>query len=73
MRLATVIHAGATSAARVEGDEVVLLPEPDLGALLARTDWRDHAATADGRTALREDVRFAPTIPEPAQDPLRPA
>ena len=65
MRLATVIHAGATSAARVEGDEVVLLPEPDLGALLARTDWRDHAATADGRTALREDVRFAATIPSP--------
>ena len=65
MRLATVIHAGATSAARVEGDEVVLLPEPDLGALLARTDWRDYAATAGGRTTLREDVSFAATIPSP--------
>ncbi len=65
MRLATVIHAGATSAARVEGDEVVLLPEPDLGALLARTDWRDHAATAGRMTTAREAVRFAATIPSP--------
>ena len=65
MRLATVSYAGATSAARVEGDKVVLLPEPDLGALLARTDWREHAATAGRLTTTREDVRFAATVPSP--------
>jgi acylpyruvate hydrolase len=65
VRLATVIHAGATSAARVEGDEVVLLPEPDLGALLAQSDWRDRAARAGTVTARREDVSFAPTVPSP--------
>jgi acylpyruvate hydrolase len=65
VRLATVSYAGATSAARVEGDKVVLLPEPDLGALLARTDWREHAATAGRLTTTREDVRFAATVPSP--------
>jgi acylpyruvate hydrolase len=65
VRLATVIQAGATSAARVEGDDVVLLPEPDLGALLTRPDWRDYAAAAGGRTTPRDDVRFAATIPSP--------
>src|ERR1700722_17121925 len=65
VRLATVSYAGATSAARVEGDKVVLLPEPDLGALLARTDWREHAATAGRMTTTREDVRFAATVPGP--------
>jgi acylpyruvate hydrolase len=65
VRLATVSYAGATSAARVEGDKVVLLPEPDLGALLARTDWREHAATAGRMTTTREDVRFAATVPSP--------
>jgi acylpyruvate hydrolase len=65
VRLATVSHAGATAAARVAGDEVTLLPEPDLGALLARADWRERAATARGAAVARDDVRFAPTIPSP--------
>jgi acylpyruvate hydrolase len=65
VRLATVVHAGTIRAARVEGDDVILLPEPDLGVLLARADWRDYAAAASGTMTAREDVRLAPTVPSP--------
>jgi acylpyruvate hydrolase len=64
VRLATVVHAGSTSAARVEGDEVVLLTEPDLGALLEQDDWSEQAQAAGTRVS-RAEVRFAPVVPRP--------
>lgn len=48
MRLITVRRPdGATAAGRVEGDEVVVFAERDVGELLQHDDWRDRAA-ADG-------------------------
>ena len=63
MRLATVRRAdGTTAAARLEGDELVLLPYPDVVALLAEPDWRDAAgAGSDERVAL-SGADLAPTV-----------
>jgi acylpyruvate hydrolase len=53
MRLVTVRRPDGTAAARLEGDDLVLLPYPDVVTLLAEPGWRE-AATADGgeRVAL---------------------
>src|SRR5690349_4500907 len=48
MRLTTVVLEGCTRAARVEPDELVLLPAPDVGALLQQQDWHAEASAADG-------------------------
>jgi acylpyruvate hydrolase len=64
MRLATIRTAGGTTAVRVEDDHVVELADPDVGTLLARTDWRTHAA-ADGRRRPAVDLDFAPVVPRP--------
>jgi len=48
MRLATVRRTGTTSAARVDSDDLVLLPFPDVAALLAEPRWRKAAAAAGG-------------------------
>lgn len=64
MRLATVGYADSTFAARVEDDHVELLGAPDLGAMLERADWRDHA-NATIRIVSVEEVRFAPVVPRP--------
>lgn len=64
MRLATIRTPGGTEAVRVEDDHVVALGEPDVGALLARQDWRDRAA-ADGPASPATDLDFAPVVPRP--------
>ena len=46
MKLATVRIDGGTRAVRVDGDDLVDLGAPDLGAFLAREDWQDAAAAA---------------------------
>src|SRR5260370_41475423 len=65
MRLATIVTAGATVAARVEDDTVIELDAIDLGALLQRTDWRAAAAAADGRRHQLDQIRIAPVVPAP--------
>ena len=53
MRLATVRRSGGTTAAaRLDGGDLVLLPYPDLVALLAETDWRQAASAAGERIPL---------------------
>jgi acylpyruvate hydrolase len=47
MRLTTVVVDGATRAARVEHDDLILLPAPDVGALLGLPDWHSLAAAGD--------------------------
>jgi len=47
MRLTTAVVDGSPTAARIEADELVLLPAPDVGALLRRPDWRTVAAAPD--------------------------
>jgi len=62
MRLVTVRRAGGASrAGRVEGDAVVLLDAPDVGALLAA----GGDAGADGPTVPLSGADLAPVVPRP--------
>src|SRR2546423_13902660 len=56
MRLATIRRPdGTTHAARLDGDELVLLPYPDLVSLLGEPGWREAAVSPGGdRPALGE-------------------
>ena len=67
MRLATLRTPGGTHAARVDGDTAVELDEPDVGALLARHDWRDYAADAAGPRHLFAEAHLAPVVPRPGK------
>jgi acylpyruvate hydrolase len=62
MKLATVETADATtSAGRVDGDEIVLLPFRDIGELLASgEDWAERAALAGDRIPLSSARLVAP-------------
>jgi acylpyruvate hydrolase len=66
MRLSTIrVGSDVTSAARHEGDHVVLLPYSDIGALLsAGDDWRQRAAV-DGERILLDKAFLAPVVPHP--------
>jgi len=66
MRLATIRTANGTRAARVEGDDLVELDAPDVGALLqAGPDALAGAATATGATHPLATADFAPVVPRP--------
>ncbi|MFI1166930.1 fumarylacetoacetate hydrolase family protein [Streptomyces sp. NPDC020801] len=66
MRLATVRHLTQTRAARQEGDEYVLLPYGDLGALLSSgEDWRARAERETGERIAVGDEIHAPLVPHP--------
>ncbi|KUO12960.1 MULTISPECIES: fumarylacetoacetate hydrolase family protein [Streptomyces] len=68
MRLSTVrvAHDHGTAAARQDGDELVLLPFSDVGALLAAgDDWPQRAATADSERLPLAEVSLAPLVPHP--------
>jgi len=67
VRLATLRTPGGTHAARVDGDTAVELDEPDVGALLARQDWRDYAADAAGPRHLFAEAHLAPVVPRPGK------
>lgn len=54
MKLATIRTASGTSAARVEDDHVVVLPFPDMVALLHQADWRAAAGQGGEQVALDE-------------------
>lgn len=66
MRLSTVRLADhRLAAARHEGDELVLLPYSDVGALLATGDgWQERAA-ADGERVPLDPAALAPVVPHP--------
>ncbi len=65
MKLATIRTADGTRAVRVDEHEAVETGDTDLGALLARADWRDLAAAADGARHGVESLDYAPLIPRP--------
>jgi acylpyruvate hydrolase len=71
MRLATLRTPAGTVAVRIDGDVVTELAGiRDVGALLARPDWRDAAAAATGQTRVLADVRdedWAPVVPAPGK------
>lgn len=66
MRLATLRTTAGTRAARLDGDEYVLLEQSDVGALLASDeDWRRRAAATRGERIAARDADFATLIPHP--------
>ena len=64
MRLSSVLVDGREAAARVEADELVLLPFRDVGALLAEEGWRSLAAH-DGERVPLAQARLLPVVPRP--------
>ncbi len=70
MRLATLRTDSTTVAVRIDGDVVTELAGiPDVGALLARSDWR-VAAAVGGATRDIADIRdeeWAPVVPAPGK------
>jgi acylpyruvate hydrolase len=67
MKLATIRVAGGTAAVRMDGDTAIELGVPDVGGLLARSDWRDVATRADGRRHTAADLDYAPVVPRPSK------
>jgi acylpyruvate hydrolase len=65
MRLVSARVDGSSRAARMEGDDLVLLDFPSVGALLASgADWQTAAAAGGDRVAA-EGVPLAPLLPAP--------
>jgi acylpyruvate hydrolase len=65
VRLASVaLPDGRETAARVEGDHLVILPHRDVGELLAHDDWRARAC-ADGERVAASDATLLPVVPRP--------
>jgi acylpyruvate hydrolase len=63
MRLATIRRPdGTTAAARLDGDDLVLLPYPDVVALLAEPGWQEAAASAGGEHVALAGADLAPTV-----------
>jgi len=66
MRFATIRTADGHQAARVDGDDLVLLPFDDVGQLIASgSDWASHAEDEDGERVALADADFAPLTPAP--------
>jgi acylpyruvate hydrolase len=66
MKVATIRINDGARAARVEGDELVVLPFSDVGQLVASgEDWAARAATAVGSRISLAGADFAPLIPAP--------
>ena len=76
MKLATIrvpstVAGPATRAVKLVGDVLVDLGDADLGAFLARPDWRERAEAArtdDGASTYpAADADFAPLVPQPSK------
>jgi acylpyruvate hydrolase len=66
MRLATIRRPdGTTVAARVDGEELVVLPAPDVVALLADPGWREAAGAETGERVALADADLAPAVRPP--------
>jgi acylpyruvate hydrolase len=65
VKLATIRTASGTAAVRVDEDATVELGAVDLGAFLARPDWRNAALTADGPRHEPAGLDYAPLVPNP--------
>jgi acylpyruvate hydrolase len=66
VKLATIRTAQGTHAAVVDADRYAILEAPDVGTLLARSDWRTSAASATPDRPLAE-ADLAPVIPWPGK------
>lgn len=67
MKLATIIHDGATAVVRIDGDTAIVVPgHRDVGALLA-SDALAAASTATGEALSTTELEYAPLIPAPSK------
>ncbi|MFE0673046.1 fumarylacetoacetate hydrolase family protein [Streptomyces sp. NPDC058867] len=67
MKLATLRTDGTTRAVRLDGDVLIDLGVPDVGALLAEEGWAERAATATGTAHPVRGADFAPLVPAPSK------
>lgn len=67
MKLATIRLGDRTAAVRVDGDTLVDLGLPDVGAVLAAPGGLEAASAADGRRYAGADAEFAPLVPRPTK------
>ncbi|GHB33249.1 2-hydroxyhepta-2,4-diene-1,7-dioate isomerase [Streptomyces viridiviolaceus] len=67
MKLATLRVDGGTRAVKLDGDVLVDLGAPDVGALLAEEGWAERAAAATGTTYPVEGADYAPVVPRPSK------
>ena len=66
MKLVTYRTANGTRAGRLDGDQVIELPDADVGTLLARgEEGIDDARRAPSQTRTYADLDLAPVIPDP--------
>lgn len=65
MKLATIRTPEGTRAVRVDGDALIDLGRPDVGALLAEDGWQQTAAGAGESIGTAAGADYAPVIPEP--------
>ncbi|GII86965.1 5-oxopent-3-ene-1,2,5-tricarboxylate decarboxylase [Sphaerisporangium siamense] len=68
MKLATIrLDDHRTTAVRVDGDELVEVGMPDVGAVLAAPGGLDAAASADGPRRPLAGADLAPVVPRPGK------
>ncbi|GAA1025392.1 MULTISPECIES: fumarylacetoacetate hydrolase family protein [Amycolatopsis] len=67
MKLATLRVDGGTRAVRLDGNVLVDLGYPDLGALFAQDGWEARAAQATGETWPADGADLAPVVPNPSK------
>lgn len=70
MKLATLRTGATTKAVRVDGDVLIDLGAPDVGTLLGRDDWAEHAAAATAENAgtyAADGAEYAPVVPRPSK------
>ena len=67
MRLATIRIPSGTRAVRFEGDELIDVGLPDVGAVLSDANWRHRAQGADGPAYPAAEADFAPLVPRPGK------
>jgi acylpyruvate hydrolase len=71
MKLATIRTVDGARAVKLDGEVLVELDHPDLGALLAESDWAATAESASAASGARtyplEGADFAPVVPQPTK------
>jgi acylpyruvate hydrolase len=67
VKFATIRLGDHTTAVRVEGDSLVDLGLPDVGAVLASAGGFEAAVAADGQRYASADAEFAPLVPRPTK------
>lgn len=67
MRFATIRTSGGTTAARLDGDTLIPLDAPDVGALLASGDPAAVPDRPGAQPVASASADFAPVVPRPAK------